>query len=248
MRPLPRPAAGRLVGAVRRGDRPAARTALAQLDSRYRETVAPALERFDADLAGSTSDLLASMQARETISDADATLVGARVALLGNAFAGGGAGLADGVEATVAAYWTDMTKDAVLVILGILAIIPLVLLNMAFGGSNRNWRLVGWALFFLLVPVFYMAVQALADLLGRFVDMAWFPDLSRWSPFASLTGQVAWALLVLLALILAIIGLRGICVQFGLLGAGRKSAPALQPAVASKSSTGNTTIDWDEEF
>jgi hypothetical protein len=125
-----------------------------------------------------------------------------------------------------------------------------VLLKMAFGGSNRNWRLVGWALFLLLVPTFYQGIVALVDLLSRYVDMSWLPDLGRWSMFGGITGQAVWAVLVLLALVLAIIGLRGICVQFGLLGGQRRKsvAPAPAAAVAKKSSTGNTTIDWDEEF
>jgi len=241
-------ATARVVAGVRRGDQPAARAALAQLDAGYRRNLAPALAQLDPAADQATSDLLTSLASRTHLTLAEAGLLSARLDLAQAAFEGAVPTLGDDVEAAVDAVWSDMTRSAVFVILGILAIFPLVLLNMAFGGGNRNWRLVGWALFLLLVPVFYQAIAGLFDLLDRVIDVSWFPDLERWSMFDSVTGQAVWALLVLIALILAIIGLRGICVQFGLLGASKKSGVAKQTATAAKSGTGHTTIDWDEEF
>jgi len=241
-------ATARVVAGVRRGDQAAARAALAQVDASYRRDLAPALAQLDPTVDQATSDLLTNLANRTHLTLAEAGLLSARLDVALGAFEGAVPALGDDVEASVDAVWSDMTRSAVFVILGILAIFPLVLLNMAFGGGNRNWRLVGWALFLLLVPVFYQAVAGLFDLLGRVIDVSWFPDLERWSMFDSVTGQAAWALLVFIALILAIIGLRGICVQFGLLGASKKSAVAKQTATAAKSGTGHTTIDWDEEF
>lgn len=241
--------AARVVGDVARGDQGAAKSALTDLLGVYRSDVAATVDLLDPGVARSTADLLGRLSDENRLTQADAGLVAARVAVVRDLFQGGGATLGDEVEGSVMRYWSGQTRNAVFLILGILAIFPLILLNMAFGGSNRNWRLVGWALFLLLVPVFYQAVLGLVGLLGAAVDLAWLPDLARWSPFGGEVGQVAWALLVLLALILATLGLRGICVQFGLLGGGtRKAAQPKATAVQPKGSTGHTTIDWDEEF
>ncbi len=237
----------RVAAAVARGDQSGAAAALARATSTYSQSVAPLLEHADPQLGASTAKLLSDLSATD-VTQADATLLAARTELIRGAFAGRTPTLADEVDGAVAGYWTGLTRDAVFLILGILAIFPLVLLNMAFGGSNRNWRLVGWGLFLLLVPVFYQALVGLANLLGTAVDMSWLPDLGRWSMLGSLTGQVVWVLLVLIALVLAIVGLRGICVQFGLLGGGRKGTQTKATAVQPKGSTGHTTIDWDEEF
>lgn len=236
-----------LTAAVARGDRDAATTALSLTTDVFRRDVAPLLDHVDPRLEASTDALLTELAAAHP-TQADAALVAARTALVRGAFAGATPTLADEVEGGVARYWSGPARDAVFLILGILAIFPLVLLNMAFGGSNRNWRLVGWGLFLLLVPVFYQAVVGLANLLGEVVDLSWLPDLARWSLLGGLTGQVAWVLLVLVALVLAIVGLRGICLQFGLLGGARKGAQPKATAVQPKGSTGHTTIDWDEEF
>jgi len=126
----------------------------------------------------------------------------------------------------------------------------LVLLNMAFGGGNRNWRLVGWALLLLVVPIFYEALVALGSILADVLAMPELELLGRWSMFRSTTGQVVWAVLGFVGLLLATIGLRGICVQFGLLGRGRNSAKATATASATDTTraTGATAVDWDEEF
>ncbi len=241
--------AGRLLAGVRRGEQAEAHAALAGIASTYGAVLAPSLQQIAPDVAQGTDDLLTSLAATARLSTTDAALVGTRTGILRDAFAGKAVGVADAVETTVATFWSGLPRAIVYIVLALLAIVPLVLLKMAFGGSNRNWRLVGWALFLLLVPTFYQGIVALADLLSRYVDMTWLPDLGRWSMFGGLTGQAVWAVLVLLALALAIVGLRGICVQFGLLGGQKKSvAPAPAAAVTKKSSTGNTTIDWDEEF
>src|SRR5690606_9372333 len=101
---------------------------------------------------------------------------------------------------------------------------------------------------------FYEALAALGSILADLLAMPSLEALSRWSMFRSTTGQVAWALLVFVGLLLATIGLRGICVQFGLLGRGRRSttatatATATGTAVDATGATSATAVDWDEEF
>ena len=47
--------------------------------------------------------------------------------------------------------------------------------------------------------------------------------------FQSSIGQVVWALLIVLAIVFAILGLYGICLQFGLLGRAGRGRAARRP-------------------
>ncbi len=139
------------------------------------------------------------------------------------------------------------------VVLGIFAFVPLRYLNMAFGGGNANWRLVSIALFLLLVPIMYEAIAAILSLAADMLDMPSLDVLANWSMFTSTTGQVAWAVLLFLALLFATIGLRGVCVQFGLLGSGRGrtgvGTSTSNPTIVDMTrSSKPSAVDWDDEF
>lgn len=241
--------AGRAVAAQRTGDDNASRAALATLTTDYQRLAAPLLLATDPSVADATAKLLDSTLDRPNRTLGDVTLVAAQMGAVRGALAGRSSGLGHDVELTVDSYWSNWTRVSVMIILGLLAIVPLALLNLAFGGGNRNWRYIGSALFLLLVPVFYEALTSLAALVVTFVDWPWLATLSTWSMFNSVTGYVVWALLVLIALLLATVGFYGICVQFGLLGGSRRSAvPTTGTAVETKRPSGHTTVDWDEEF
>ena len=204
----------------------------------------------DADVAARTAALFDSLLERPALREHDLTLLAATAeearAALGLT-AGGDAGL--GVERAVDAVWGGWARLAVLIGLGLLAFLPLRYLNMAFGGGNANWRLVAWALFLLLLPVFYEALASLGSAVATLADMPALDVLARWSMFTSTTGHVVWAALVLLAVLFATIGLRGICAQFGLLGGGAAAPVGNTPTLVE--STGvrhQTAVDWDDEF
>lgn len=241
--------AARAVAAQRTGDVTGARAALVELRSAYHAVLAPLMRSVDVEVAAGAEDLLATVTERADLSSHDVSLVAAQVGAVRRALLGGAAPAAQAFELSVDSFWSNLTRPLVMILLGVLAIVPLVLLNLAFGGSNRNWRLVGWSLFLLLVPVFYEALAAVGALLSSVVDQPWLTALAGWSMFTSNAGQVAWALLVLVALVLAIVGFYGICVQFGLIGGGRRrDAVAATGAAEVHRPTGNTTLDWDEEF
>ncbi len=241
-------AAARVVAAQRSGDVAGARAEIENIRSAYHSGLAPVMRTANPGVGGDTEELLASLGERTNLTSHDVTLLAAQTAAVRSALLGGTPPGGHELELTFDSFWSNLTRPVVLIILALLAIVPLVLLNLAFGGSNRNWRLVGWSLFLLLLPVFYEGLAALAGLVNRFVDVPWLASLSSWSPFSSTVAQVVWAALVFLALLLAIIGLYGICVQFGLLGSSRQRAAAITTTTAERRPTGNTTIDWDEEF
>ena len=109
------------------------------------------------------------------------------------------------------------------------------------------------ALFLLLVPIIYEAVAAILSVVADLIDMPTLDVLAHWSMFTSTTGQVVWALLLFIALLLATIGLRGVCVQFGLLGSGRGrtgvGTSTNTPTVVDMTrSSKPSAVDWDDEF
>lgn len=243
---------GRAIAALRIGDVAASNRHVADVASTYRGMLAGLIQARDPGTAETTEALLASLADRPALREQDLTLLAAQVDAIDRAANGSAqdAGLA--FERTVDGFWSNWTRLGVLIVLGVLAIVQLVLLNMAFGGGNRNWRLVGWALLLLVVPVFYEALAALGSILADLLAMPGLEVLSRWSMFRSTSGQVAWALLVFVGLLLATVGLRGICVQFGLLGRGKRSttatATATGTAVDATRASSATAVDWDEEF
>lgn len=241
-------AAARVVAGQRSGDVAGARAEIENIRTTYQGALASIMLTADPDVARRTEELLASLGERTNLTSHDVTLLAAQTAAVRSALLGGAPPAGQELELTVDSFWSTLTRPLVFIILALLAIVPLVLLNLAFGGSNRNWRLVGWSLFFLLLPVFYEGLVALAGLVNRFADVPWLASLTSWSSFSSTVAQVVWAALVLLALVLAIVGLYGICVQFGLLGSGRQRTVTTTTTTAERRPTGNTTIDWDEEF
>lgn len=151
------------------------------------------------------------------------------------------------------AWWAGWPRLLVLFVFGILVFVPLYLLNMAFGGGNRNWQLIGVALFLLLLPVVYEALASLGSMLATWTGNDAFELLSSYSMFQSSIGQVVWTGLIVLAIVFAILGLYGICVQFGLLGRGRRSGGAGTTMTATTTSASTqdraeAMVDWDEEF
>ncbi len=145
--------------------------------------------------------------------------------------------------------WAGWVRLIFSIFFGILAFIPLYLLVLAFGGGNKNWQLVGWSLFLLLLPMIYEGLSYIAGLLAQLTGITMFEYVSSFSIFQNGLSQAIWFILSGIAIILAIAGLYGICVQFGLLGKRAQATgktTILEPSVTE--SAVQTNFDWDEEF
>ncbi len=217
----------------------------------YRDT----FERFLAPLLGANAPL--SADTRRLVNHF-ATAPGLRLqdgaVLVGQtdrvaAALSGTAAPGPGLVLSTSLVWSGWLRLLVMMVLGLLAVVPLYLLNLAFGGANRNWRLVGAALFLLLLPIMYEGLTSLLELLAALSGVAVLGGLSAFSIFQNTVSQVVWALLSALAIGLAVAGLYGICVQFGLLGKRSAGDTVISPGDAplGRASTG-TAVDWDEEF
>ena len=156
-------------------------------------------------------------------------------------------------EAIVATsiFWTGIVRLIAMIALAILAFIPLYFLNLAFGGGNRNWQWVGFALFLLLLPIIYEGFSFAGTLVAGLTGIEFLDVLSTFSFFQNVISQVVWVAITLIAIIFASIGLYGICVQFGLLGRGKEMEASVfdkDPNVTVSDLGDDTIVDWDEEF
>ena len=125
---------------------------------------------------------------------------------------------------------------------------PLYLLNLAFGGGNRNWQWVGVSLFLLLLPIIFEGLISLGGLLAYLTGAQVLNALAPFSPFQNVVSQIVWVALTGTAIVFAVAGLYGICVQFGLLGKRNEGSAEDPSQTMVEMGSPETAIDWDEEF
>lgn len=239
------------MSAVQEGDQGFAKGQLADVQATYNDFLSPVVS--DSALNSSVSGLLSSLSASPSLRQQDLATLNQQWASLANTLniSAPSSGL-QGVANGVTGFWSGWPRMIVMIVLGILAFVPLYLLFLAFGGGNRNWQLIGYALFLLLVPVIYEGLSFLLSLINSFVNVPALEVLSRFSFFQNPVMHVVWAVLTALAILLASMGLYGICVQFGLLGKKTDDLSGTivesSPSATSIEKAKTTNFEWDEEF
>ncbi len=228
---------------ILRGDTQAAREQLAELEARYeaglRKVAVRVAPLADADLLA----LIDRMNRAPAIRNADTSLLASEVLALSNSLRGRTAPWTHRLAASSSELWAGLSRPIIMIVLALLALLPLRLLGLAFGGGNPNWRRVSTALLLLVVPILVEGVIAVAALLA---DPLGVPALAGWtvaSIFSSDLTQLLWALVMLLALILASSGFYGICVQFGVLGRRGRNEPTTDVKTRD-----DTLVDWNDDF
>ncbi|MGY2895145.1 hypothetical protein [Deinococcus sp. UYEF24] len=129
-------------------------------------------------------------------------------------------------------------------IVGLAALYPLYLLNLAFGGRNGYWRAIAASLLLLFLPVLLEGLGGTLAYLGDLSGVGFLRALGNLSLRQGAWGLPIWLLLTAAAVGLASYGFRGLCRQFGLLGGSGGSASA-NP---TRAETAQTALDWDEEL
>ena len=243
--------------AVLRGDVAQARVLLDELEAVYgprRSAVggtdlAAVVFRVAPDTDTRFRAVLDRLSGAPTLRSTDASLLVAEVVQLSEALRGVAPNVLQETMASTTSWWRDWIRPTVLIVLALLALIPLRLLRLAFGGGNANWGRVGFALFLLFLPLYVEGVISAAALLA---DPLGVPSLATWSvasAFANPLTQIVWAAIMLLAILFAIGGFYGICVQFGVLGR-RRAATSPSSARGTRSGTSSkdeTLVDWDDD-
>ncbi|EYB67069.1 hypothetical protein DEIPH_ctg052orf0071 [Deinococcus phoenicis] len=226
-------ALGRALTAVGHGDPEAARSELGRVPAALASAPA-ALRR-----AGGYDTLtqhLAAAQERRGLRPGDVQALIAELGGLERSVAGEGRSTVDTLSAGVARTFSGGLRAVVFLLLALLGLVPLYLLNLAFGGRNPYWRAITAALVLLLLPVFLEGVFGFLGWVGDLSGVTFLraaPSLTLWQ---GVYGLPLRALFTALAIALASYGFRGLCVQFGLLGRQSAARSAPQPS-----------LDWDEE-
>jgi len=144
-----------------------------------------------------------------------------------------------------------LPRAILFLIVGALALFPVYLVWLTFGGRNIYWRLLGYALFFLFIPAIFEGLSYLGDILAHYGGIPQLLALTNLSIFQSVVMQLFWGVLVFVVVVLAGWGLRGIAQQFGLLPERRSQEPrrrAVYTEHEPAESEGSAVVEWDEEF
>ncbi len=238
--------ASAVVSAAHRGDDDAVRASLRASSLLYEVHLSPIVRAVNATTDLDTLELLGHLGAALGLRVQDAVVLNGQAEAVRHALSGvEPSAIQDGARRTTT-MWSGLVRVVVLLTIAILALIPLFLLNLAFGGGNRNWQLIGVALFLLLVPVLFEGLAALATLLVAYAGLDFLATVSAFSMFGSTVAQTVWAGLTLLAVVFAILGLYGISAQFGLVGR-RQAAPAVARSTRASRATTTETVDWDDD-
>ncbi len=188
-----------------------------------------------------TADLT-SLATRSGLRAADVQAVSAGLNNLENLAQARPTSALDAVSGAAARVGTPIWPLLFLIV-GLLALYPLYLLNLAFGGRNNSWKAISASLLLLFVPVLLEGLGGTFAYLGDLLGVPVLRSLGNLSLHQGAWGMPVWLLLAAGAVGLASYGFRGLCRQFGLLGSSRSSAAPARVAEPSQ-----PALDWDEEL
>lgn len=238
---------GRALVAIESGNQLTAKEHIGSYLANYQRYLSPVIATTMPAIDRQTEQLVSSLGASPSLHLQDGAVLVGQVNSIADGLNGVAPGNTHNAMVSTSLLWSGWLRLIVTLVLGILAFIPLRLLNLAFGGANRNWRLIGIALFLLLLPIIYEGLSSLSALLATALNVDAFNALSAFSLFQNTISQVIWVVITALAIGLAIAGLYGICVQFGLLGGGGANETIISTQEMPVR-TNDTSPDWDEEF
>jgi hypothetical protein len=238
-----------VTAAAHLGQASAAGRALAEASRTYDMHLSPVVRAVNTRVDFGTTELLQHLTTVDGLRVQDAVVLSGQVDQVRGALAGlPSSVIQDGARATTL-VWAGTVRTVALLVVGVLALVPLFLLNLAFGGGNRNWQFIGVALFLLLVPALFEGLVALGALLVTYAGVEVLAPLAAFSMFGSTVAQTVWASMTLLAVLFAIIGLYGIGAQFGLVGRRARAQASTSATRASRATRtrATETVEWDDE-
>ncbi|WP_221090168.1 hypothetical protein [Deinococcus aquaedulcis] len=154
--------------------------------------------------------------------------------------AGQGASALDTTSLGISRWFSGWLRVLVFLLLALATAAPLYLLNLAFGGRNTYWRAIMTGLALLMLPLMLEGIFGFLGALGDVFGAGALRGLTNLTLTQSAYALPIWALLSAVAIGLMAFGFRGLCEQFGLLGAGSSSKNTTVESAA--------TVDWDEEL
>ena len=237
------------LAAAQLGDVTRAQILVGEFGSDYRSLIAPLLT--DESVRNTTNRLVEGLQDSPALRPQDLNVLLGQVGVVANSLQGGEPSLWNRLSASTGLFWMGPVRLSIMIILCFFAFVPLYLLNLAFGGGNRNWQYIGVALFLLLLPVIFEGLSFIGSAVATFVGVSALAPAATLSIFQTPIARVTWAVVTAIAIAFASVGLYGICVQFGLLG--QREEPTSETSTSDTqlyltSDGPDTAVDWDDEF
>lgn len=229
----------------------------------YKARYYPVVQILDPALAQRFNHLLERMREAVGLRATDLAVTLAEVQEIEERLEGGSLGLGHTLQVQLELLLLGIPRAFVFILAALLAVFPLYLVKLTFGGRNAYWRLLGLAFFFLFLPAMIEGLSYVSSILAdpRFGNLSFLAPLSTFSIQSSLIAQLLWGLTLFLVIGLSAAGLRGIAVQFGLIQDRRTrthttvvqtnpglAATAPVRAAPDPKLTSETIVEWDEEF
>jgi hypothetical protein len=253
---------GEATAHVQSGNFEGVREALERAQGAYKERYYPVVRLLDPGLADRFDRLLGRMREAVGLRATDLAVALAEVQEIEERLEGGSLGLGHALQVQLELLLLGIPRAFLFILAALLAVFPLYLVKLTFGGRNAYWRLLGLAFFFLFLPAMIEGLSYVASILAdpRFGKLGFLAPLASFSIHSSLLAQLLWGLTLFLVIGLSAAGLRGIAVQFGLIQDRRartttvvQTSPGLATtaparAAADPKFTSETVVEWDEEF
>ncbi|AEB11059.1 hypothetical protein [Marinithermus hydrothermalis] len=235
---------------VETGQYEKARTALSLAHNRYQTKLAPVVEVYNPELAQRMDLLLERLKGAVGLRTSDVVVALGELQEIEEQLFGGTLGPWHSFVVRLELATLGVPRAILFILAGVLAVFPLYLLQLTFGGRNVYWRYLGLAFLFLFLPAMVEALTYVANILADYGDLPQLGILANLSVLQSLLAQLGWGVTIFLVVGFATAGLRGIALQFGLIQ-DRRAQPtttSLTTPPANPTLTSETIVEWDEEF
>ncbi|MER3557949.1 MAG: hypothetical protein C4302_09275, partial [Thermus sp.] len=222
------------------------REQLAYAYGRYRLKVYPVVSSYAPSLADRTDQLFLRMQNALGIRTLDLVVLLGELQEAEERLLGGSLGFWHSLQVQLEFFFLGLPRAILTLLAAALALFPLYLVRLTFGGRNLYWNLVSLAFLFLFLPAIAEGLSYLGAILADYGGLPGLGVLANLSIAQGLFAYLAWGASTFLVVALATAGLRGIAAQFGLLQ-DREKAETIQEK-PSPTLTSETIVEWDEEF
>jgi hypothetical protein len=243
------------------------RDAISSAKVLFDRSVRPVVAVADQSLATRASSLFASTEAAAGLRPVDVTTLLGEMDTIRKWSRGEPASGLQSLISGVQSLWMGGgalgslgLRGIVFLLVALMFAYPIYLLRLAFGGRNPYWNYIGIAMVLLFLPPLVEGIAWLGSLIAQGANIPFLNNLASFSVLQNPLAQIVWAFTLILTVIFATAGFRGIAAQFGLI---RTRTPVTGEVVVSKSNVisnpkaptnptnggaGRTIVEWDEEF
>ncbi len=249
----------------------AGREAISSAKAVFNQAIRPIVAAADQPLATRASTLFEATEAAYGLRPIDVTTLLGEVDAIRQWSRGEPTSALQGIVSRVQPWWMGGgvlgslgLRGIVFLLVAMMFFYPIYLLRLAFGGRNPYWNYIGIAMVLLFIPPLIEGIAWLGSLIAQGAELPepienFFNGLTSFSVLQNPLAQITWALTLLLTVIFATAGFRGIAAQFGLIrtrtpvtgevaSSTSASNPITSPTNPTNGGAGRTIVEWDEEF